>query len=67
MFDVKKTLFILANHGNKRRNLVQNKILNSEVNLPLHICFSIVTVERISSYKLVNTEHDIESDPTYTM
>ena len=30
--------FISANNGNKRRNLMQYKILNIEVYLPLHIC-----------------------------
>ena len=29
-----------------------------------HTCYSIVTVECISSYKLVNTKHDNEPDPT---
>ena len=29
-----------------------------------HEWYSIMTVERISSYKLENTKHDNESDPT---
>ena len=30
----------------------------------LDLCFSIVTVDCISSYKLVNAKNDNESDPT---
>ena len=32
--------------------------------ISINTCYSIVTFERISSYKLANSKHDNESDPT---
>ena len=37
------------------------------LNMREHLCYSIMTVECISSYNLVNTKHDDESDPTCTI
>ena len=37
-----------ANNGNKRRNLMRIKILYSEVNLPLHICY-VIHVQPLSA------------------